>query len=658
MSERLVLDPAEVALAGRPEIDLTADDAPVRVVGPGGPQFSEAGADHMMADGGWGALPVDQTFPNRTVEIPLVALSTDRETLNQARARIQQWAARVQLEGGWFLREFADGSKLYHDAVRATLRWGASSSSAFGFADADGVLVIEYLPDPYGPELQVGSGSGRGAVTVTCRDVPGDLPARCRIVIEDRSGVDQRGLVYAVRPANPDPAAAMDFAAADLTPLSGATATGGRVDVSSPPPIWMSVLSTEIDGVGPMTHVGAHRVLLLLNRVGAQPEDLPLQLRLEWSHGGQVAPTLNEIRSWNGGAGWVDLGEVRVPRATAGPQRWQGRVLMHEPNQRTVALHRLLVLPTDHAYGTVGASNVTPSVGAAITAWDSFNHTPGTLDGNTAPAGGRWAGAGATGEFMCNGEFAWRDTARESNGLFSGRFAVLDGVDADSTDVGVTLSIPYFFQAGQIMVGQLARYKDARNWVGGFRLATYGSPVWVMIAKCVSGVVSILATGFESVQYGAADCRLQVSPSGEVVFTSNDVTVASADSDLASAGALARGTIGLYDTSTLPSPTSIGRRFDNLFMMSPGRTIADAVTYASKSAELATGGFQREDPAGAFGRLVVAPDLPRVPAGGDADVYVRVSRAPWGTPLSSGSEDDDIDVTVNVQPCRLFVPGD
>jgi hypothetical protein len=649
VSERFVLDPPEVALVGRTEIDLTAPDGAVRI-GPEGPQFSEATAEHMMADGEWGSIPVDETFPNRTVEVPLVALSTDRSTLNEARGRIQQWVALVQREGGWFMREFEDGSRLFHDAVRATLRWGASTAAAYGFADVDGVLVIEYLPDPYGPECVVGSGSGSGGVTVTCRDVPGDYPARCRIVIEERSGQDQRGLIYAVRPHNPDATAAMDFAATDLTPLGGATARTGYVEYASLPPTWVATLSTRIGGVGEMTHVGAHRVLALAAASGSASGTA--YTRLEWAAGGDVGPGQNKIRTLSSRPAWVDLGEVRVPDAPEGQQRWEGRFLVSAPAGWTYRIYRVLVLPVDHAYGLVNATT-SLATGARVAAWDTFAHPAGTLDGQTAPEGGRWSGAGATGAFLTSGSAAYRATTRDSGY----RFAILADATGTPTDAQASIAVD-LPSAGAIFAGIVARYRDTNNYVAGVVSVFETSPgvrnTAFRIDKVVGGVASPLAASFNSGAFtGWHAYRLAVDASGNVSFYVDGVLRAQAlgDASLAGAGALGAGAAGLLDVNTGGAAT---RYYDNFFV-DRSTWVQDAVVYASGDATLSTAGYHRSGPDGLHGELVVAPDLPRLPPGGDLDVYCRTSRAPFGGELLSADERDALAVTVNARPCHQFV---
>lgn len=95
---------------------------------------------------------------------------------------------------------------------------------------------------------------------------------------------------------------------------------------------WVTVLSSQIAGVGHMTHVGTRRLAFRINDVSSALGDV--QWRLEWRSLGEAnwrqttegsvpivatAPVVGEYQL-------VDLGECRPERSVSGDQRWEWRL--------------------------------------------------------------------------------------------------------------------------------------------------------------------------------------------------------------------------------------------------------------------------------------------------------------------------------------------
>lgn len=98
-------------------------------------------------------------------------------------------------------------------------------------------------------------------------------------------------------------------------------------------------------------------------------------------------------------------------------------------------------------------------------------------------------------------------------------------------------------------------------------------------------------------------------------------------------------------------------RFDNLAAWAPS---ADAVLYASRSAQLTTDGIFRQDTSGtAYGPVTPIGDLPRLPVSGlenrKVELYLKDTRGDLDQLPDSGI--DDMSARVFYRPCWLNTPG-
>lgn len=657
MRERIVLDPAAVADAGRTELDLTLDvfAGGALQIDEKGIEWGDAAIEAAAADGEYGSVVIDHTIPNRVVTIPLIALDTAAVSFDQARRSLQQWVGLVQRTyRGWLMREHG-GQPRYLDVMKASLKMGGGTLQALGLSDADIVLTLETLPDWTGPEQLLGSARLTGGGVVRLATVAGDWPARMRAVIRDTSGNAQRSLLYATRPAVSDAAAAIDYAATALTRLSG-TARTDHIVYSALPPTWIAVLSTDVSGVGKMSHVGPHRIWALVETTASA------QVRLEWTAGSGAAFRQNAIVTLPTGATWVDLGQVQVPRAVAGTQQWEGRILANASGA-TLRIFRVVVLPTAYASGLVNATSVVPT-SASVGAWDDFEtQTSGrNLDGTSAPAGGPWTGGGtSTTPFSVSGGTAVWNGAQDTM-----RFAVLLGTQLRETDMSAKVTCGAGVAAGtrdsaSNTVGIVARYVDANNWVGGFvnfSLMKGGAiRQWVLsLVTCVAGTPTAWALPAISGTYPGDTLRLIVGNGTATVYSGSTPLSISSIAALATGGALERGAPGLSGSWSRSGLTGGGYgSWDNFFVASAGAAaVDDAVLFANGQAQLTTAGYARADASGtAYASLPPIGTLPRLspPA---ADLYVRTARAVAGQPLPS-TAGGDVTVDVYGRPCFLFI---
>jgi hypothetical protein len=106
----------------------------------------------------------------------------------------------------------------------------------------------------------------------------GSAPGLRRITVTNLGEEDWQSLIGAeeCRDYQEGPTAKLDYQAADLTPRGGAVVEGIGVRHASLTAGWLTILDSEIDGVGHMTHLGPRRPWMRVD-VTAYTE-----LRLRW----------------------------------------------------------------------------------------------------------------------------------------------------------------------------------------------------------------------------------------------------------------------------------------------------------------------------------------------------------------------------------------
>jgi hypothetical protein len=647
VSERLVLDPDDET-DGRVEFDLTP------FVGPTGPDFGDAVIEAYMAEAAVGQVPVDFRIPNRPVTIPLNLMAHGELTYEDVRRSVQAKAGLFQREGGVLMRE-VNGTPWYADIVNASLKMGGSTAQALLGVDADAVLTLETLPDWYGEEVGLGTTAGPGEVVTVLDPAAGDHPGRTRIVVTDTDGAARRGVLWAIRRRHYSDAstAAPVYAAEDLTPAdvaAPATVSGsiGAQAIQHPSvgENWTPLLSTDVDGVGAMTHTGSYRVWA---RVQASAGDV--RCRLVWDVGDLVNPTPNRAALIPGAGAWymIDLGAIRVDRSPLGAHQWAGMVQAACGNgAAAVTIDRLWLWNADDAMGS--AAIVAPSLEPGVRdyqARDEFSQAAGNLSGKTATIGGNWTTGGDTGDFETSGDgVVTRAAATE-------RWARLG-----TTKSAAVAQVDVLYDGDPDgLIGVMLRFSDATHnihaGIGGygyFYLVGYNgagpadpfmftnmplSPsTWytVRLAVDIDGVIKAWAY-----------------PKGAQPGTPLTAVMAAA----ATGGALDDGYAGIIDSG---GPSGGSRRFDNFASWDLEQ---DAVVHANRALEFRTDGAFRENADGT-GRGVVTPfgDLPRLPAGGlegrSAELMVKATRGDLATLPDLSA--DDISVQVFHRPSFLFVP--
>jgi hypothetical protein len=208
----------------------------------------------------------------------------------------------------------------------------------------------------------------------------GTGPGLIRLRVDNLNASDHfRGLIvpYESRDHPQDATASttakLTYEAEDLTLRGGATEaeragdSGKVVRHTGLTSGWLTVLSSEIDGVGHMTHVGPRRLWARIYDPGtAGSVELRLQFRplgsMQWSSTGRTVPSpLADAFAL------VDIGECRPEPAVIGDQRWEWRLQARAPSGAgEIDIDQIHVCPIEH-YTVVTSPDIPLDPDAAST---------------------------------------------------------------------------------------------------------------------------------------------------------------------------------------------------------------------------------------------------------------------------------------------------
>jgi hypothetical protein len=663
VAERLTLDPSE--LTTRSSLDITD------WIDQEGLDWGDAAIQTTMAEQQVGAVPVDFTIPNRTVSIPLNLMDRGGTAFASIRASVQAKAGLWQAQGGYLRRVLATGGTVFADVVNATLRLGDDWLVNQRSVDANALLTLECLPDFYEAEETLSDHTETTAAELIFTETTangGDFPLgdRVRVVVDDDQAQNQRGLIWHFRGRHYSSAstAASAYEAEALQTLDTAAkvakvgASGGTVvthgTISTN---WTPVVGTNIAGTSYLTHTGTNRIWArVFSTAGTAVE-----ARFVYDVGDLVNPVENNpVTLYDGGTFHIlDLGEARFDPPPSGTHRWQGQIQARgQVGTEAFSVDRIWVQNVDESAGVLRSPLTITQGLATYSARSEFNTESGALAGDTAAVGGNWAGAGDADDYTVASGVATRTSLSDAD-INTGRYAVL-GSSVGACGVTGSLrftSPPLASEVTQVARhGLLARYADTSNYVllclenypgtNNCRLAMY---------KRVAGVVTRIGdtaprSSLASINYwhrllltvDAAGNWFGAVMNGDL---SSEFQLSGFDSVLASAGTLGSGKVGIYDAWT-KAATANTRDYDDFAAWVPS---ADAVVFASQSAELSTKGIIREDTGGtAYGPVsVVSGDLPRIPNQSSAGTVEFLAKASRGDlEMTPDTSIDDVSARV------------
>ncbi len=664
MADTIILDPSEVA-AGRTELNITA------FVRAEGVDWGDGAIEAAMADRERGSAPIDFRYPNRQIVLPLTIRAQPGVSYLATRQNLQKKIARFQHEGGW-IRRTTNAGTLFADVVNGSLRFGGSWMQARSLAavDIEAELRLECIPDWYGPEevLPDHTDTVNGDLIWTETNIKGDYPGRVRVVVDEDQGQAQSALLWGVRCRHysSSTTAALRYFGSQLTPLDTATVTSGSVLHPGISTAWTPVASTDQAGGVALTHTGTYQVWM---RGGLSTLNSAVRFRLVWDVGDFALPTENEpaLLEDTGNTYIRNLGQIRLDRAPPGAHRWRGVIqAAGAVGGESVFVDRLWLQPMDEGGGVLRAPAKTDAGMNAFTARDEFNQTAGVLAGKALPAGGSWAGAGDTDDFVveATGHTAQRIAGGDSS-TGNGRFALAGTTNYAATVVQVDFKRATYGQGINNWTGVIARYASTSTWLFAGLAGNAHQP---FVEGYVGGspVVSNAAAATSPEAGRWYTVRLMVDAAGRYLLwifpaggTPGNPVVSGLATQLATAGTLASGRNGFYDSRITPISGAAGpldvRNFNNFLAWTPQQ---DAVLFPSQSAELRTEGMFREDPTGAaYGPVShVVGDLPRIPPSGaegrTVQFFLKQSRGDLDTLPDVGV--DDISARISYRPSYLL----
>jgi hypothetical protein len=668
----IILDPAEVAITGRVEIPL--EGGGIRTFNEG-LDFGDQEIKAFMAEGTFGSQVIDNTWPLRTIKIPLVIREAPGVSFDEQRAKLEAWVSAVNTDGGgWLKRILPSGRHFFADIVEAKLRLSTDWLAENRNVDRQATLELQALPDFYGDEVIEAAVEGTGDVSQTLK-VKGTLPARVTsLKVEDKSAHEQYGLAYHLRCRNYSSATTAKWAyeAEELTPLDLATeieltgASGGRaIRHNNLAPNWTPVLSTNLKAGTYLTHQGVYNVWA---RVFSTSSSLPW-VRLLWDLGDIVAPSENTQIRVPGTNGFflVNLGQITLRGVPFGEQRWQGIIQARgEAGGENLSIDRLRFLCADEGSGVLrGTPAVTSPVGATFQVRDEFNQEAGKATGKSAAIGGVYSAvAGSdTDDFEIDASHRLRRTTKNDSGTIGGVSLPGRGIGVPVEPTNLVFTFDFSAEGeltNEFRIGQILSYVNSSNFVLAYLTFTRnpGKAVEVCVVRA-DGVVL-------GKRYAPPGLSTYASPKGSLltmvrgrqlqIFTAAEGGVFESALSVEDAMIGVKGRAYLYDQN-VGSITGV-RWYDNLGIWIPQN---DPVIYSSRTARLTSEGMFRASEDGKSSGMVAYPagDLLRLPVAGSGErvleIAAKASRGDFENLSDSGL--DKVAMQLSYRPCWAQVPS-
>lgn len=503
-----------------------------------------------------------------------------------------------------------------------------------GWFQKSPVVNVTLTCKPFGYEAEVLFGSSttdtKPLITLALTSIPGDVPAEGRLIVTDNASQSRAHVEWGLEQRNYNAGTPADLLvdsdSMSVTGFAGTqtTRTGAYDPGAAGNNVIRATLATSASAVcstGNLAHIGTFRCKL---RCYCTSTDV--QVRLAWKDGDSPYSRNDYAQAVTVGWNDLDLGLVNVPVARLGTQRWVGLFEAYSPTSGdTIDVDVLQMVPAAEGYGK-GRSPVDVTTVATYSALDDFNQTAGNLTGKTLGVGGTWQGAGDADDFVLDtgNHYALRTVANDvATGLATGR-VVTASTPTSLTNTVVAARVfyptPDAARNTGVQMGVVARYTNISNLMAGY--VEVGSSATntctVAVVKSVAGVGTVLSSA--SVMLPTLDLRLAlvVLASGVGYFTvtgqvGGDVIarVVFSDSSLATAGALASGTVGMYDRNS--TATTFTRTYDGFQAFAP---VLDNVVWSGQSAEFRYDGSLREDSSGVYygpvqtyrgGRFLIPP---------------------------------------------------
>jgi hypothetical protein len=440
-------------------------------------------------------------------------------------------------------------------------------------------LLLKAKPYWRGTETLTSVTSGSAPVlTAEIANLVGDVPAFGRLIVTDAAGQSRRHVEWGLEGPltynsatslliDSDSLVTSGFAGAlaTVTGAYDANAVGTNALTSS-----LYNFTTACCGTGTLAHVGTFRVKARVKVTAPS-----CWVRLAWQVGDGAFST-NQYVKPPGATSWyeVDLGVVTIPVALVGTQKWSGRIeaFTESASVETLTIDYVTLIPAQDGYGkTRTGFSYQPGVMAG---YDGFTGTTAgvALNARAAPAGGSWATSGVAGDFTfaddLNGEQLKRNTA---DAAFARRLALLGTTSYGDVDTSVRF---YVADAVSNVHVLHARYVDANNYLeASLQTGAFVDRDTLVIAATVGGL-TVAFTSAETSPLAPGWYRLRLlawQATGNavaVLYTGQDVGIIQAAlsaTQLATAGAIATGKVGIADTAG----SAVARYYDDFQVATP-----------------------------------------------------------------------------------------
>jgi hypothetical protein len=400
--ESLVINPDEFTTAF-PEVSLHELGLEV---GKEGADWGEAQVALQLSRQQIGSVVTDRHLEPVEMSIPLVAMEEGEATTAGALYRLQQAVGLLQADEyntKWIGREFStDGGfsgMVGYVILSASLDGVQGRGLAHNNIATDISLKALRSPLCYAAvesESEEFSGEEVRHLIFELEELLGSHPGLIRIrVTNENSEGDWNGLIVAgecrdhPQDETADTTAALHYAAADLTPKGGAEVVevGGEdvVEHDGLTAGWLTILGSEIDEVGHMTHQGVRDIWVRAEDLGEEAGDVELKLRsrslgtLNWTEHDIVPSPLVDDQQL------IYVGQVRPRAAALGEGRWEFEIQARAPSGAgKVRLYDVYPLPDEQLV-------VLSSPGTSQGADSQSAKTPGTMADDSTTGSIAWS---------------------------------------------------------------------------------------------------------------------------------------------------------------------------------------------------------------------------------------------------------------------------
>lgn len=363
MGDTIAFDPAALA-TGRTELSLNGLGLAVRQEGAdwGESQINVEMVRQLLDEG-----VTDRYLPAVEMTIPIMVRPGGGVNLAEAAHKLQQKVGLIRQEGdSWIERGFEEdggfaGGVAYrvHAATLSGLQGWMMGNRQVA---PDVTLKVTRSPLCYALEEiegEVFEETKARELVWELSEVLGSAPGLIRLkVTNDNTEAHWRTLTCAMESRDhpqdetKNTTAKLAYDAIELTPKAGSTEaereTTKVIRNSALTAGWLTILDSEIEGVGHMTHKGQREIKLRVWDPGTEAGDV--QLKLLWRPLGAVSWSENEIVGTPLVDDWaiMDLGEAIAEVATLGGQRWEFQVQARAVSgSGAIDIHRTRIEPTE-----------------------------------------------------------------------------------------------------------------------------------------------------------------------------------------------------------------------------------------------------------------------------------------------------------------------